>query len=277
MAQEPPDQGQPNTDYGSSPGPYETPQNPYNAPPNPYATPESPYNAPYGDSYGQGGAGYLPSASSPLPLGEAIRQLPGQWIRVITHPGAMTLAAESGKASWDITWVQLIISAVVSAILSFLVSLEGRSFVTLPSGTSGANAGFMNSYRYILGGASFASIITVPLFFFIGMGIYYGLAKAFGGQGRFLTQCYTFLLFGVPLGIISSLIALIPFAGVFIGFAVGVYEIVLDIFAVMAVHRLSGGKATAVILIPLGVLLLLFCALFAVLFFVLAAALQQTH
>lgn len=271
-----PDQEQPDSDYGASPSQYGTPQVPYEAPVNPYAQPQ-----PYGDSsynsYNQGGPEYMRPTAAPLPLGEAIRQLPAQWLRVITHPSAMTLAGESGKASWDITWVQLIISAVITALLSYLASLESGSLFTMPSGTSSANTTFLTSYRYILGGASFASILTVPIFFFIGMGIYFGLAKAFGGQGRFLTQCYTFLLFSVPLGILSSILGLIPFAGAFVGFAVGIYEVVLDIFAVMAVHRLSGGKASAVVLIPLGVLLLLFCALFAVLFFVIAASLQNVH
>ncbi len=33
----------------------------------------------------------------------------------------------------------------------------------------------------------------------------------------------------------------------------------LAVFAIMGVHRLSGGKASAVVLIPVGVLILLAC------------------
>lgn len=256
----------PNADYGFPP------TNPYGGPQNPYSNPENPYNNPFNESYGQTGPGFPPPTGSPLPLGEAVRQLPSQWIRVLTHPGAMALAEESGKASWDIVWIQLIISAVISAIFSFLISLEGFSVMTMP--TTGNNASMLTAYRSLLTGTSFASIITVPLFFFIGAGIYFGLAKAFGGQGRFVTQCYTFLLYGVPLGIIASVLGLIPIAGSFIGAALGIYEIVLDVFAVMAVHRLSGGKATAVILIPLGVVFLLVCALVVVFVVIFASALQ---
>jgi len=253
----------PNTDYGSPP------TNPYDGPQNPYSNPENPYSNSYGESYGQAGPGFPPPTGSPLPLGEAVRQLPSQWIRVLTHPGASALAEESGKASWDIVWVQLIISAVISAIFSFLVTLEGSSFMNVP--TTGSNASLLTAYRSVLTGASFASIITVPLFFFIGMGIFFGLAKAFGGQGRFVTQSYTFLLYGVPLGIVVSVLSLIPIAGSFIAIAIGIYAIVLDVFAVMAVHRLSGGKATAVILIPLGVLFLLACGLVVVFVAILAS------
>jgi len=107
------------------------------------------------------------------------------------------------------------------------------------------------------------------------MAIIYGLARAFGGQGTFLTQSYTYLLFDVPLGIVSSLIALIPIAGGFISIAIGIYSIVLAIFSVMAVHRLSGGRATAVVLIPIGVALLLICGLLVLVVALFAAALQQ--
>jgi len=262
----------PNADYGSPP------TNPYGGPQNPYSNPENPYNNPFNESYGQAGPGFPPPTGSPLPLGEAVRQLPAQWIRVLTHPGAAALAEESGKASWDITWIQLIITAVITAIFSLLVSLEGFSTMTLPtSGSSGSNAAIVQAARSITAGFSFASIILVPLFFFIGMGIYYGLAKAFGGQGRFMTQCYTFLLFGVPLGIVASVLSLIPIAGSFIGIAIGIYEIVLDVFAIMAVHRLSGGKATAAVLIPIGVLFLLACAFVVVIVAIAVSAASQIH
>jgi hypothetical protein len=127
----------------------------------------------------------------------------------------------------------------------------------------------------LIAGLSLVSIIIVPAFFFIGMGIQYGLAKAFGGQGKFVTQCYTNLLFSVPIGIVSGIVNLIPFAGAFVAFALSIYAIVLNILSLMAVHRLSGGKATAVVLIPIGVLLLFVCALSLFFIALIAAALQH--
>src|SRR6266516_4830437 len=268
-----PNQGQPdnpNTGYGPPPNPYDTPQNPYTNPPeNPYATP------PYGPPGYQGGPGsYPPPQSAPLPLGEAIRNLPNQYIKVTTKPGPMTFAEEMGKASWDIVWVQLIFYAIISTILSYLATLiSGMNFNTTSTGS--VNPALLQSIRYITLGITFGQIILIPLFFFIGMAIIYGLARAFGGQGTFLTQSYTYLLFDVPLGIVSSLIALIPLAGGFIAIAIGIYRIVLAIFSVMAVHRLSGGKATAVVLIPIGVALLLACGLLVLVVALFAAALQQ--
>src|SRR5579859_919055 len=221
--------------YGESQIPYSPPQNPYGegAPRNPYASPpqnpqgalqnpyrppvENPYaNPPYTDtSYAsyQGGPGYPQPQSAPLPLGEAIRNLPSQYLKVLTKPGPMTFAEEMGKASWDIVWVQLIGLAIITAILSYLATLISATFTSTSSSTTNIAA-----YRSIIAGASFGSIILVPLFFFIGMGIYFGLARAFGGQGRFLTQSYTALLVSVPIGIFSGLINLIPIAVVLLLF-----------------------------------------------------------
>ena len=298
-----PNQGQPdnpNTGYGPPPNPYNAspenpyanapenpyanaPQNPYaNAPQNPYANaPENPYanaNAPaaYGAAGYQGDSRYnVPPQSAPLPLGDAIRNLPNQYIRVTTKPGPMTFAEEMGKASWDIVWVQLIFYAIISTVLSYLGTLISGSNLNSASTSGSVTPALLDSIRSITLGITFGQIIIIPLFFFIGMAIIYGIARAFGGQGRFVTQSYSYLLFDVPLGIVSSLIGLIPIAGAFIAVAIGIYRIVLAIFSVMAVHRLTGGRATAVVLIPIGVALLLACALTVLFVALFAAALQQ--
>ena len=283
--------GSPQNPYGTPPppeNPYQNPQNPYAPPPaeNPYAAPQNPYAAPenpyapqnpyggtnYGGSYQQGqqAYGYEQPSATPLPLGQAIQQLPQQYINVLTHPSAQTFAGEIGKASWSIVWVQLIGYAVIASILGFLGRLISPTTLSSTSGT-GISAAQLTA---IEGGASIGAIIVVPIIFFIGMGILYALSKAFGGQGTFLRQSYATLLFQVPLGILTALVGLIPIAGSFIGLAIEIYAIVLQIFAIMAVHRLSGGKATAVVLIPVAVLFLLVCALVVILVAIIASAVR---
>ena len=204
--------GTPSNPYGAPPPqdpagppqePYSVPQNPY-APPvvNPYAGPPPPY------PYAQGGPGYGPPPSAPLPLGEAIKALPQQYIKVTTRPGVMTFAEEMGKASWDIVWVQLIGLAIISAILSYLTTLISPTYNS--TSTSSISIGTLRAFAV---GLSFGSVIIIPVFFFIGMGIYYGLARAFGGQGRFVTQSYIYLLFGVPIGIVTIHNSAQAFAG----------------------------------------------------------------
>ncbi|HLI07863.1 MAG TPA: YIP1 family protein [Ktedonobacteraceae bacterium] len=283
-----PGYGTPQNPYETPPpgNPYVAPQNPYGAPPppeNPYGTPppsENPYAAPQnpyaGTNYGgyqqgQQGYGYAPPQATPRPLGQAIQQLPGEYVRVLTHPSAQTFAAEIGKADWGIVWVQLIAYAVIGAVLAFLSSLISPTRLSSAT-TSGISPTALTA---LVGGISFAYIIIIPIFFFIGMGILYGLAKAFGGQGTFLQQSYATLLFQVPLGILTSLIGLIPIAGAFIALIIDIYSIVLQIFAIMAVHRLSGGKATAVVLIPVAVVLLLVCAFVVIIIAIAANAVKN--
>ena len=52
--------------------------------------------------------GFIPPPATPLPLGEAIRQLPEQYKRVVTKPYAETFLVEMGQAYWGIIWVQLL-------------------------------------------------------------------------------------------------------------------------------------------------------------------------
>src|SRR6266568_2291940 len=260
----------PNSGYGNpygppSQGPYGQLQGPYGLPPQgPYGQLQSPYGpppqGPYGASaYQQPGYGYgvPPVQAVPLPLGEAIRQLPNQYIRVLTKPSAATFAEEQGKAAWNIVWIQLIIYAIAAAVLGYLaILISPNQFST--AGSSTLNPGMVQAISL---SAGFGLILLVPIFFFIGVGIYYLIAKAFGGQGTFLAQSYTTLLYGVPIGILSSVLRLIPILGSLAAIALGIYGIVLQVFAIMAVHRLSGGKATAVVLIPVAIAFVLVCVL----------------
>jgi hypothetical protein len=253
---QPPNSGYGTPPYGQPQGPYgqPPPQGPYGPPPqSPYGQPQPPYGAPYqSPEYG-----YPPPQTAPLPLGEAIRQLPNQYIKVLTRPSAATFAEERGKAAWNIVWVQLIIYAIAAAVLGYLALLiSPNQFST--AGSSTLNPGMIQAISL---SAGFGLILLVPIGFFISVGIYYLIAKAFGGQGTFLVQSYTTLLYGVPIGILSSVLRLIPILGALAAFALGIYGIVLQVFAIMAVHRLSGGKATAVVLIPVAVVLVLACVL----------------
>jgi hypothetical protein len=87
----------------------------------------------------------------------------------------------------------------------------------------------------------------------------------------------------VPLNLISSILVvasgtlgLPSFVSSLAAMAVGIYQIVLQVFMTMGIHRLSGGKATlAVLLLPIilfVLLIVLFVGLmFAGVFFFLAA------
>jgi hypothetical protein len=253
----------PYSGYGTPQNPYGTPpQNPSGTPPpqNPYASPppQNPYGIPqqYGTPpYQQGnyGYGYAPPQQAPRSIGQAIQELPNQYIRVLTKPSPQTFAEEMGKADWAMVWIQLLIWALVGTVIGLIASalrLASSSIV----GSNGAN---FNSFLALTASGNTFAFISVPITFFILVGIQYLLAKAFKGEGNFLTQGYTTLLFEVPIYIISYLLGLIPILGGIAGFALLIYGWVLNVFAIMAVHRLSGGKASAVVFIPVAVLFLL--------------------
>jgi hypothetical protein len=242
----------PYSGYGTPP-----PQNPYATPPpqqGPYGAPPPQYGTP---PYQQGGYGYVPPQQAPRPLGQAIQELPNQYIKVLTKPSAQSFAEEMGKADWGIVWVQLLALAVLGTILGIIrgaINLSATAASNPFATTSGFNPAALLALT--VGGSAF-SFISVPLFFFILVGIQYLLAKAFQGMGSFLTQSYTTLLFWVPINAASYILGLIPIFGAIAGFALSIYSIILNVYAIMAVHRLSGGRATAVVLIPIAVVILL--------------------
>ncbi len=282
---------EPFSGYGTQQNPYGTPpespnvtpppQNPYASqpPPNPYASPppQNPYATPqqYGTPpYQQGGYGYgyAPPQQAPRSIGQAIQELPSQYIRVLTKPSPQTFAEEMGKADWAMVWIQILIVAILGTILGLIrgaIGLAGSSFVTNNNFNPASIAALTVS------GSTF-SFIAVPISFFIVVGIQYLLAKAFRGEGNFLTQGYTYLLFDVPITIVSYLLGFIPILGGIAGFALFIYGIVLNVFSIMAVHRLSGGKAAGVVLIPIAVIFLLIFLCAFVIAAILIAATRTT-
>jgi len=272
------DPNQPQGQPPSGPNPYNPqpqatpPQNPYQQPvsgPNPQYTPppQNPYEQPSGmgpfgaPGYQQSTYGYAP-ASAPLPLGQAIQGLPNQYLKVTTKPGVQSFAEEQGKADWGIIWIQLLIVGLFGTIIGLLRTAMGMAIATLGSGSSSFASTYAILGGFIGGAASVWSIISVIVGFFIIVGIQYLLAKAFKGEGNFKTQAYDYLLFYVPIAIVSDVVGLIPILGGIVGFALVIYSIVLNVFSIQASHRLSGGKATWVVLIPYiaVILLVLLCA-----------------
>ncbi len=90
-----------------------------------------------------------------------------------------------------------------------------------------------------------------------------------------LAQSYTSLLFQIPLSTIVSVVTLIPTVGIFLGalfgFGAFIYGLVLQIFVVVAVHRVEGRTAITAVFLPALIGLLLACCLIA---FVLGAWLK---
>jgi hypothetical protein len=193
-------------------------------------------------------SGYSGSATGPLPLVEAIRQLPNQYFRVLTKPSAETFTQEKGKAAWDIVGVQLLIQllsyTIISAILGFLLSL----FTKFSSAFIVTSLGVPDELvpRGLL--ATLASILIPSLIFLAATGTIHTIARFLGGQGRFVEQCYALLLFQVPITILANLLWLVPYAVPYAFPALSVYSVILLFLSIMGVQNLSTGRAVATLL-----------------------------
>ncbi len=259
----------PQNPYGGQQVPYPIPQqNPYGVPPqNPYGPP--PQSGQYGQ-YGAQGYGPPPMGFHPLPLNEAVRQLPQQYIKALTKPSVASFAEELPKAGWDITWIQLLFFIVIAVVLNLISALINSSLIRERL----VNTPYASTLSLLTtattAGAAVFSIIIVPAFFFANTGLQYLLARAFGGRGSFLGQSYTNLLFlltlsTIPAGLIYGILRLIltpiPVAGTIlslvIALALMVYGIILNIFQIQASHGLTRGKATATVLLPYLIYILL--------------------
>jgi len=216
----------------------------------------------YGSAPGSGGS-----------LRDAIWELPERYIFVIRHPTADVFRAEKGKAEWDVVWIELLANAVIAGLLGLL----GMVIPFAGPGNVPSNGTGLQSPDVVHGlnlSTTVGLIVFIPVMFFVGSGILRLLARGFGGDGSFLEQCYTTLLFQVPFGVALSVLRLLPFVGGFFfwlgSLAALLYGIVLQILATMAVYHLDADKATPVVIITAVILIPVTILLFAFLTFMFA-------
>ena len=178
--------------------------------------------------------------TAPQPLGQAIRQLPAQYLKVITRPSVKTFAQEKGKATWSSIWFQLIALSIIGAVLQILSLL-----ISPPVFSSTVSAGLSHStlLTITIVFLAIAEILLTPLSFFVAGAIIYGIARLVGGKGLYREQIYTTLLFGVPLVTLSYLLYLLPVAGGWLIYVPHIYSLVLLFISLKAVHRFGKGEA----------------------------------
>src|SRR6266852_2064952 len=176
--------------------------------------------------------------NSTASLSAALLRLPQRYFKALLRPSVSTFVQDKGQASWSLVWIQLLVWAVLDAALGVLVNLISRPTTSTPF------------QQFFALATSYGLVVLVPVLFFLLMGIVYLLARSFGGQGTFLEQCNASLAIQAPLGILSKLLALIPVVGKILNSVFSLYGIVLQVIVIMAVHRLSRGRAIATVFIP---------------------------
>ncbi len=201
---------------------------------------------------------YDQASAQPLPCGEAMWQLPLQYIKVFIKPSVNTLSEAMVKASWWIVLVQFLSLVLITVTLGLLGHMIPSAALHAISALS---IGPVKPLAFLP--SPLNGITLVLASFFIGLGTAYVFSRLSGGQGTFLAHLYCLLLCTVPLVTISGALLLIPATGwlvLVLGSIVWVlfiYRMVLHTFTIMAVHRLGAGRATTIVLIiPMVILAL---------------------
>ena len=212
------------------------------------------YQKPIDSSHDSKLVNNTPNIAQPT-MGQAIRELPGQYFKVLTSPSVSRFVEEKGKAHWSIVWIQLMSLAIIDAILQSVSLLISPNSVNSFTGVNNISPSMLQTITIIT--VVLFQLVLTPVSFLAAGGILYLIARAFGGRGTFLEQIYVTLLFGVPLVILSYLLLLIQATSSWLPYLPHLYSLVLFVLSLIAVHQLSKGKAIAVIFIPICILLLL--------------------
>ena len=185
------------------------------------------------------------------------------WIAALTKPNEETYRqfANSPRASTGTAYLWMAVSGAISSLLSLLVN----SF-------TGANPFGTQPDLFTTLTCSFPVALAVSLIVFsIGVGYATFVGRALGGQADFDKLAYAMAAFMAPLGLVSSVISIIPVVNCLV-FAIGIYGIYLSIVAVKAAHDLEEwGKAFLASPVVLG-LALGFCALCVIIMLALSGA-----
>src|SRR5262249_34604270 len=213
---------------------------------------------------GHGYGAYLPQ--HPAPAGR--QGLLQKWIAVTMHPSVASFWNELPTANWRDILLSLLGLGVLEAITSSLAALYMPDVIDIPR----ANGTFTRVR--LPAGIHWSSIFTVPIAFFIVVGILFLVARLLGGRGTMLELSYASSLSYVPLQGLSALVGLIPFLGGIVAFALGIYQLVLTVFAIAASQRLTLGRATMTVLLPAFAAFFLACLLAAAFAAVLAGTLR---
>jgi hypothetical protein len=209
---------------------------------------------------------------------------PAEWFSVwrdaVTKPSDQTFAtlaaSPNAKLTTALLWVFL--GSLVSAFLTSLVPnpLFNQMLQNYNVDTSRIGGGVGALVIRAICGAPIAAVISV-IFFVIGVGIVYLLARMFGGRGTFDQLAYAFAAILTPFSLVSGVLGLlgaIPFVGACFGIlslALGLYVLVLEVMAVKGVNQFGYGQAAASLLLPF----LVFCCCISVGAFAIARTISQ--
>ncbi len=131
----------------------------------------------------------------------------------------------------------------------------------------GNPGGFGAGLIGVICGVPFGALLGV-IFFWIGTAIQNWIARMFGGVGELEKFFFVNAAYMAPIYLASNILSNIPLVGC-ISALLGFYSLYLNWLTIRTVHKIDGGKALLVLLIPSIIICILIICLTAVTFAVL--------
>lgn len=194
------------------------------------------------------------------------------WMNVLTKPGEESFI-EEGKSptatlSTALMWVLVagLVSAIMQTLATALLGASQVSNIGQQLDAAGVPPEVLEmivpAIEFFLSPAGLITsfvmtIIFTLVSFLLGAGLTHLISRMFGGNGTFGRTAYLQSLFVVPVGIVSSLLGIVPGVGGCLGFILAIYNVVLWFFSTKAEHSLTTGKTIGVAIVA-GIAFLLF-------------------
>jgi len=199
-----------------------------------------------------------PTNAPVLPPRSGISEWVSVWREAITRPSEQTFAgiAQSPNAKSTTAFLWIFLGSLVSSLLALpaqgvLMRQMMQSMGLEEQGFPAAGGGLLT----VICGAPVGAVVAVVLFAIV-VGIVQLLARMFGGRGTFDQLAYAIAAIVTPFYLVSGVLGLlsaIPFAGFcfgLLGFAAGLYVLVLEVMAVKGVNQFGWGQALGSLLLP---------------------------
>lgn len=164
--------------------------------------------------------------------------LPAAWKRVLVHPWVETFYAEKPKAN--------VIAPILGMVLAGLFAGLGESLVAII---------FQDAPLDIWPMTVLNSLITIPVLFFAGSGLFFVVARLLAGQGGFVEQTYLLSLAAAPLAALNGAVRNMSLIGTPVAIFTWVYGAILATTALQATHGYEARRAFATWAIPLAIFL----------------------
>lgn len=189
------------------------------------------------------------------------------WQKAITEPSQQTywqlISPPTSTFSRGFGWI--VISTLFSTGVTFILQLLWFAF-TDEYFTTGVEF-YPNQWRELTLGflifSSVAGIFISLIGFLIVAGIIHVVASIMGEEGQFDKLVYGLAMFIAPIGIINSIVQVIPCLGSLIQLFLALYSLLLATFAVKVIYNLDWTRAIIAVVSPIAPFILFFCCVLA--------------